>query len=46
MPLIDRGNQMEAIQIICIYIGRCSVSNGFGHLVIHQLLSVALSMYN
>ncbi len=45
IPLIDRGNQIEAIQIICIYIGRFPVSNAFGHLFTHRLLSVALSIY-
>lgn len=44
MPLIDRGNQIETIQLICIYIGRYSVSNVFDHLFTHQLFSVPLSI--
>lgn len=35
MALIDRGNQIETIQLICIYIGRISVSNVFDHLFTH-----------
>lgn len=44
-PLIDRANGIEAIQIICIYIGHFCVSNGFSHLFTHQLLSVTPAIY-
>lgn len=44
MPLIDRENQIETIQLICIYIGRFSISNVFDHLFTHQLFSVPLSI--
>ncbi len=46
MPLINRGNQIEAIQFICIYIGCFCTYNGFGHLFADQLLSVAPSIFH
>lgn len=45
IPLIDGGDQIEAIQAICIYIVLFSVSDGFGHLFTPHLLPVPLAIY-